>query len=360
MADPMRSGWSTSFAGACSHRRLRFGIPMTRALAAFCLALAAQASPAQDEPESRPDRALDLPPNRQFVQPQDRKSDRVGRSDRKRGERDDRPERRPRERDGPPPPGGFPPHDSPPPRGAGPDVFRPPFGPDSPRLLRRRFAPSEIDRGPLDPGEEDVLMEFARENCPMLFDGLDFLRERNPDAFRRRIEDMAPRIRFLQRLKQDQPGLGRLFLRHVESEARIRRMRREFESAAPEDQRAIARRARLGPISESVRLEIEIMELHVEELAERRDRVTDAEFRRLTAPDFDAGEESADIRGLIGSYHTADPVARPEVELRLRESIRRRIDDEIAEIQDRCRMRREAFEEETNRRTRRIFNLDRP
>ncbi len=269
----------------------------------------------------------------------------------------------------PPPPG---PGQKRPNRPPGDDDRPPrrPGGPDRPRLpLRdrdgrdedglgfgfdRRFGPTESDFAPLRPGEEGALLDFVARHAPPVFQNLQRLKDGGPQEFRDAVEDLAPRLRFLRRLHAENPQLARGVLQLAEVQQRLRRLRREFQSAGPAARPRLVHAAR-QELGEQVRLQQQVMRMRAADLVEHRDRYLASDLRRLTQPDADLTGEPDDVAGLARQHATATAEARAAIADDLREALARRLDGEVAEMQRAAQRRRERAPAEIERRLRAMF-----
>lgn len=103
-------------------------------------------------------------------------------------------------------------------------------------ILRELFAPAVTDTAPLAPEERERLVKFAQTQVPMLGRMISVLQRRAPEQFERRFEQLAPRLRRLERVFNEDAELGRMLVEYVSTDQRLKRwMRvagRRFDSAS--------------------------------------------------------------------------------------------------------------------------------
>lgn len=290
----------------------------------------------------------------------------------------DSPERQPPpDRPEPPPRPELPPQPNPPP--PGPEQFAPPgeepppdvdevgragpgpatrgAGPGRPRraeeLAALLFRPRPQDLGPLRPGEEEVLMNFARERTPRIYRALEWFRDRRPPAFHQRLSGMAPRLRQLRRVYEHNPALGDALRAHMESMFEIKRRTQvlgENEPGSALRERTIEELRDL--VADSVAREHEALLLLADELDRRREERVTAWVDYLTStiePDFPRLPET--IRDLVRQYRAASGEAeRATVRDEMRARVEKFLATETAALRERAERRRAGAAEEVDRR----------
>lgn len=218
-----------------------------------------------------------------------------------------------------------------------------------------RFGPSEADRGPLSQEEEAELLEFARQHMPRWHRALRDAQGRNPRLFRKKVNEFAPRIRFIRRLHAKNPELAKKFVRRVETEHRLRRMRFAFAKSNDEQRRRLIIRAARPLVTRMIDTGLEIMGMRLEALRESRDADVESELARLSAPDADLVGDPPFLRELIADLREADGDQRTELEHELRDKTADHIDDRINGFARRLEERRTRREQATDRRMRELF-----
>jgi len=251
-----------------------------------------------------------------------------------------------------------------PPRGPGArwrgQVARPFGGLGLLALSRQMFRPLPEDFDPLRPGEGDELMAFAKEHFPSLHDALAQLQERNPDRFRQRLEDSAPRLRHIKRLYERSPKMGGLIRRHVENMMRVQRDVRTLRAAAEGSREyADARQSIHDRLTDNVRLEIAAMENLIESGQRERDTRTEQRADALLKSDAPTAHLPTKLRNLVSAYHAADDGARTDARARLVKALQQIVDDELASVRKRVDDLRTNIDREVDQRLERLLT-DRP
>lgn len=245
------------------------------------------------------------------------------------------------------------------------DARRPPVRPDAPGGLALHwpqdlpFRMTEQDRGPLAAGEGDELLNFARAEVPRVAQALERMRNERPAEFPKRLEQAAPRLRFLRRLFAENPRMARLFVKRAENEQDLNRMGRLWRASPdkPTQRRRIENELRRRLV-ENLRLDNQIMEARLAQLRETRAARIQADLERLTAANADLAGEAPEARRLVAVWQAAaTPEEKRRVRARLQELMTQKIDDEIALVGERLeRHRQEPAEEKVERRLQRLLN----
>ncbi len=217
------------------------------------------------------------------------------------------------------------------------------------------FGPTQEDNRPIEDGEAEDLVAFAAEHFPRMHQLLLRIRNADPKKFRQQLQRFAPRLRFMQRLQNDDPQLARIMISLTENEHRLWGYRRRSRGADPQTRRRIKQAAR-ELIDKSIELEGRIMQLRIEKLSESRNEVVEQRFERLSGEDANLAAEPATLRDLIEAARQATEEERPALEVQIRTSISSAIDDELAAIRARLDRRRQNRAEEVDRRLRRLFS----
>ncbi len=194
-------------------------------------------------------------------------------------------------------------------------------------------------------GEADRLLQFARHRMPRVYEALQRLRETNPQGFQRRLADLAPRLRQLRRLYEQDPALGDLLVEHVRNVERLNRIRMFVarNRNRPEALRRAAAEARRAIVALR-RIEIDVLTRRIEQLRRDRDAQIEEMLGRLTDPDAELLAEPPEIRRIVGRLRrAANDRERAAIEQQLRRICEHRIDERIAALRERIgRMRRNA------------------
>lgn len=225
--------------------------------------------------------------------------------------------------------------------------------------------PLPEDEGPLQPGEADELIEFARRNVPFVHRALRRMEDSAPDEFERRLERAAPRLRQLKRIFDRNPQLGERIVRFAENQQRIRIAKRNWD----EGDRSPALRQRVMQevrplLAENMRIEQDVLRERLDDLTSRREVQIDREVERLTADGLDPADVPADVRELLRKYRDAATDAdRDALRRQLRRVGAERIDSEISALRERVNRMRNNAAREVDRRVGRFFDSpphDRP
>lgn len=226
-----------------------------------------------------------------------------------------------------------------------------------PRLGQHLFEPLPEDRGPLEPGEEETLLAFARTNLPRMYSkALDDLRQRDPERFRERLAQEAPRLRRLQRIHEQSPAIGTLIRTHAQLMFEIGRLRRTLAEQPPDSALyASARQELRERVAESVGLEIEALRAFTDVAEQQRDARVAAWVDHVLSGDSDLSIVPERIRDLVVTYHAAeDEAARADSRARLAELVQRQVGTELAGLRERIALMEEKRAEEVDLRMERL------
>ena len=226
---------------------------------------------------------------------------------------------------------------------------RPPRRRPRGRALRDNpFRPAPQDQGPLRKGEADQLLRFARQRMPHVYDALRRLREQNPRRFDRRLAELAPRLRQLRRLFEEDPSLAELLVEHITHVERLNRIRMFIarNRNRPEVLRRAAGEVR-RVMADLRRIETDVLQRRIQQLTKDRETLVEEDYARLTDPASDLLDEPPEIRRIVGRLRrAASDRERAAIEQQLRSVCRRRIDERIRMLRERVqRMRRNAAAE---------------
>jgi hypothetical protein len=222
--------------------------------------------------------------------------------------------------------------------------------------MQRLFQVEPEDERPLAPGEEDVLLDFARENLPVASALLERLRQSNPARFRQRLQEQAPQLRHLRRLYERSPALGRILRQHIENMFETQRLIRELpRDTSPTDEQLAAIRAKMQA---NVNLEVEALNTLAAELESTRDeRIT----RRVDALLADAGattEEPEELKAATATYFAAtSEAARAAAAQQVRAAVEQQMTREIARLRQRSAALADDVAGETERRLQRLLEF---
>lgn len=241
-------------------------------------------------------------------------------------------------------------------KGRGPHS-RPWRGPRGFGLTRGLFGLGPEDRGPLQPGETEELLEFAREHMPRLYEVMERLRARNPDALERKLADHAPRIRHLKRIFEHNPAIGQIIQQHAENEFRMRRLLRRWRrTTADAPLRAEIEQRLREHLTENVHLEIAALEARAAELETDQDVTVARRLERLLSEDLDLAAVPDKVRPLIRAYRAAtDNAQREAAHAALAEAVQAFTATELAALHERVDAMRERLTEVVDERLQRAL-----
>jgi hypothetical protein len=236
------------------------------------------------------------------------------------------------------------------------DPARRPDGPQRPttrpdpmreEVRQAPWLPRSEDRGPLRPGEEQELLDFARTHIPQLARLLEQVNRNNAGALEGRQRDMIPQLRRLMRLQEKHPKLADLIRRHIEATHDIRRNTRMLHGADPDSPRwpAMAGRFRQA-MRNVVEIEIDAMQEHLEELRRTRNERVQQRIDYLLAAATDLADEHPSMRQVVDTIRKEqDPKRRQERIDRLRQRMTAGMESDERRIFNRVELMRESKEE---------------
>lgn len=256
------------------------------------------------------------------------------------GQRGDRRHAEPRvER---PPLDEAPPPDQPPPGPGGPPPrpgARRPGPPALDDFPGNPFHPQPQDLRPLGPNEDLALLRFARERLPQIAEPLDRIQSRNPREFRRRLEEVAPRLRMLRRLLDDDPEVGQALIRHATNLDWLRRAPRMLDEFGrdPEDRAWVLDRVR-HKIRENVEIETRVIRAQLVRIEQDGARLIERQLERMFAPDGDLKGQPPPVLDAVARYWSTDDA---DVRRGIEEEWRQRL---VRRGEERARVVREHLE----------------
>lgn len=219
------------------------------------------------------------------------------------------------------------------------------------------FRPLAQDQGPLQPGELEVLMAFAKENLAHVHAQLERLRERDPEQFEERMERIAPRLRQLRRLFSESPELADITVQHIANLDAVNQLRKPWQDCAqqPEKRSAMKKLIR-DRLAENVTLETRLLALRLESVRSRNAEQVEADVAALLAPDADLAAEAEAVRELVADYHaSADPSRQAEIRDALMRISTEALTERIAQMSARMEEMRVNGPEEVDRRLERTL-----
>lgn len=225
------------------------------------------------------------------------------------------------------------------------------------------FRPSEEDMGPLRPEEQKEFDRFARTRMPNAYRALKELRDQNPEAFKRRMDDeIAPRFRFMQRMLSENPKLGENILAHAENLQAIRQNARLLRDPKlrPIQRRRVLAETRQHML-DNVALEAEVREERLRMREQERDGELDSQLEKFADPQSNLDDAPQELRPMLERWRNADPQARDQMRARLRQRMAERDADDIARQREQIQKLRDGADAEAERRLQRLLDAsDKP
>lgn len=171
---------------------------------------------------------------------------------------------------------------------------------------RGLFGIDPEDQGPLQPGEEQQLLAFARTHTPRLYRAMDWLREHNQDKFRQRLSEHAPRLRHLRRVYERNPKIGAIIQTYTENTFEIERgaaaLRRTEKGTSGYERDVQALR---NLVAENVRLEADALDALAAEMEENRAAHVERRVNYLIREDADLSPAPDNLREAVAAYRAA-------------------------------------------------------
>jgi hypothetical protein len=214
------------------------------------------------------------------------------------------------------------------------------------------FRASPEDRGPLQPGEEQELLQFAQEHAPRVYSALDLLRQRSPERYQAQLVQVTPRLRQLRRIYATNSRLGELIRNHADTGFEIEQLAkalRQRDAGAPEYDRD--RQVLRERIAESVHAETEALELYATQLETERAARVQAIVSHLISGTAAPPELPPPARDALQAYQNAKTDAEREEALeRLRAGAERRLTQEVETLRKRAAELRDSADKQVDRR----------
>lgn len=221
-------------------------------------------------------------------------------------------------------------------------------------LLRRLVEPGKQDEGPLKPGEEKELLQFADQHLPQISAALKELHDRKPDAFNKKLEQVAPRMRFLKRLFATRPQIAAKIAKFADNRVELERLRQQHAAALPEKQRPIEQQMRTR-LADNLGLEQDLLAYRLDEIQTKPLESAENEVRALLDGESDAAAEPQNIRDLVRTARSGTSEART----RLGEIMRERMDSQADSLRARIQRLRDARGEMVDEQMRGLLGSER-
>jgi hypothetical protein len=225
---------------------------------------------------------------------------------------------------------------------------------------RGMLEPSESDRLPLQPGEEEQLRAFVKEKLPNLSIALGWAEERNPGATRQGFAKLVPRLRQLRRIYAESPQRAELIEQHAANQVRVEMLRRAWLRAKDEARDSIESQMRQF-VAKNVGLEADLLARWAEELQSGREARIADRVARLTQVDPDLAAEPGEIRQLAERLAAAqDDATRTELKAKLTTAVGRQLDHHIAAMRRRSEELRSDAPNVVDRRMHPLLQIPKP
>lgn len=217
--------------------------------------------------------------------------------------------------------------------------------------------PLPEDEGPLEPGEQEALTEFAARHVPFIHRALHRVQRFSPQAYQERLERVAPRLRRLQRIFERNTQLGEKIVRYAENQQRIHHARRAWTDGEPPPVMRRRLMQEIRPLlAENLRIEMAVLEDRVEELTQTREERIELLLARMTDETLDLAAVPDEARELLQRYREAEAESEQEALLEeLRRLAAERIDGEIEVLHHRIEHLRVDAPNEVDRRIERVM-----
>lgn len=223
------------------------------------------------------------------------------------------------------------------------------------------FSLSPQDRGPLVEGEEEELLALVQQHLPRFHEALERLRSHNPQRFREKLAEHAPRLRQFRRVLRYSPRIAEIIQTYAETRFRIQRIMRALRQAhADSALRERGLQKLRSEIAKNVRQEIRVLEVLTESYEQHRNERIADRVAYLTAADADLIAEPTALRELVDALHAvSEGRPRDEIYRRIETAAARQVDREVEALRERVeRMRGRAPEESDRRFERMVKSLE--
>jgi hypothetical protein len=218
------------------------------------------------------------------------------------------------------------------------------------------FRPAPRDHRPLEPGEGERLMDFAREHALDAYRWLNRIREERPAEFPRHLQKAAPQLRHLMRIYERDPELVPIIIERARHWRSTQRLLRGLEKADTPELRGRIERELREHVAASVEFEIGMRERRLESRIESREDEIKRRLGVLTAPDVDLARQPDDVRALVAQFQAAaNAQKRQSLEDELREVLARHVDAEIETWRQRIEGMRSRVEKIVDGKLRRLL-----
>lgn len=217
------------------------------------------------------------------------------------------------------------------------------------------FRPAPEDYGPLREGEKEELLRFARRHVPSVYNLLSDIRDKNPRAFSRHLQEAVPRLRALRRVFKLNARLGQMIVQHAENDMAIRLGGRVWPNATPEQREIIERKWRKR-LASNAQLEARAAEQRLAQMEKDRDDLIAADMAALLAAEDNLPGETPAVRRLVAAIHNSeDDKTRQAHKDRLRNLLAEQFDQDVAAGRERLAEFRKNMKDEVDRRLQRTI-----
>ncbi|MFO0839838.1 MAG: hypothetical protein U1D55_15105 [Phycisphaerae bacterium] len=196
--------------------------------------------------------------------------------------------------------------------------------------------PAPDEWGPIRPGEEQRLMEFARRNMPGAYSLLTQAQQRNPQMFERRLQMIAPRLRHFERISGQYPDFARALVGGVESDQALAQAVGDFRRAPQNSpQRQPAETLLRQRIAARLDAQEQIGRQGLEILSQEREQRAAAIADQLLANPDRLPPDADEIRERIERIRSAtDDAEREALESAFRTAVSQRYAQQLERMQE--------------------------
>ncbi|MCC6360970.1 MAG: hypothetical protein IT450_19700 [Phycisphaerales bacterium] len=200
------------------------------------------------------------------------------------------------------------------------------------------FRPRREDFGPVGPEEERALLEFVQQRQPRLWRGLTRLKADDPERFKERFSDVAPRLRVLRRLFETRRQVAVDFVQHMENMEELFRAMRAWRGADARRRQLIETDVQ-RLIGENLQIELRLIDDRITDLTTNHDRYSREEAERLAESEGEPPPEPARLAQFIRAVRTAQTDAQRQTALAdLQDLLWLLIDDQIEDLRGRVQV----------------------
>lgn len=197
--------------------------------------------------------------------------------------------------------------------------------------LLEMFPPDEALRKPLDEQARAELEDFAQRELRGLYQVMKRLEDRDPEEFKRRMGQIAPRLRHLKSIYDHDQEIGRLVIKHVLNTKSIRDTHQRLHrgSKRPMMRRRFGMRVR-RLVAENVRIETRLLTWHLENQANQIDDRANELVDLVICGSVEPDQLPEPVRNLLDEWTLAGDQRRREIEAEFHVLAKYRIREELS------------------------------